>query len=59
LSVPHITCAVIGMATPSELQENLRRARTFSPLTSGEEQSLMKIGRTLASEWGAHFGSLA
>ncbi|MEX2492263.1 MAG: hypothetical protein WD425_10930, partial [Nitrospirales bacterium] len=59
LSVPHTTCAVIGMATPGELQDNLRRARTLSPLTSGEEPSLMKIGRTLASEWGAHFGSLA
>jgi uncharacterized protein len=57
LSVPHTTCAVIGMATPSELQDNLRRARTFSPLNSGERETLMKIGRTLASEWGAHFGS--
>jgi hypothetical protein len=58
LSVPQTTCAVIGMATPSELQDNLRRARTFAPLNAGEGETLMKIGRTLASEWGTHFGSL-
>ena len=58
LSVPEATCAVIGMATPRELQENLRRARLFSPLYSRERENLMKVGRSLASQWGAHFGSL-
>jgi predicted aldo/keto reductase-like oxidoreductase len=58
LSVPQVTCAVIGMATPNELQENLQRARTFSPLNSREVPQLMKFGRSLASQWGTHFGSL-
>lgn len=58
LSVPQVTCAVIGMATPKELQDNLRRARTFSPLNFREEENLMKAGRALASQWGPHFGSL-
>ncbi|MEJ2232063.1 MAG: aldo/keto reductase [Nitrospirales bacterium] len=58
LSVPQVTCAVIGMATPRELQENLRRARTYSPLNLREGENLMKAGRELASQWGAHFGSL-
>jgi predicted aldo/keto reductase-like oxidoreductase len=58
LSVPQVTCAVIGMATPRELQDNLRRARTFSPLNGREGKNLMKVGHALASEWGTHFGSL-
>jgi predicted aldo/keto reductase-like oxidoreductase len=58
LSVPHVTCGVIGMATPSELQDNLRRARTFAPLNAREGENLLKLGRPLASQWGPHFGSL-
>ena len=58
LSVPQVTCAVIGMATPSELQDNLRRARTFLPLNAREGEHLKKVGHALASQWGTHFGSL-
>lgn len=58
LSLPQMTCAVIGMATHNELEDNLRRARTFSPLDSRQIKTLMKTGKTLASQWGAHFGSL-
>jgi hypothetical protein len=58
LSIPHVTCAVIGMATPKELQENIRRAQTFSPLNSRERENLAKPGRALASQWGTHLGSL-
>jgi len=58
LSVPQVTCAVIGMATPRELQDNLRRARTFLPLNAREGKNLMKVGHALASQWGTHFGSL-
>jgi predicted aldo/keto reductase-like oxidoreductase len=59
LSVPQVTCAVIGMATPGELQDNLRRARTFSPLNSREEEHLKQVGRSLASQWGTHLGTVA
>jgi len=58
LSVPQVTCAVIGMATPRELKENLERARTFSPLNSREGENLMQVGRALAAQWGTHFGAL-
>jgi predicted aldo/keto reductase-like oxidoreductase len=56
LSLPHVSLAVIGMATEEELRENLARARAFTPLTTGERQSLETPGRTLADRWGAHFG---
>lgn len=58
LSVPQVTCAVIGMATPGELKDNLRRARTFTPLNDQEKKSLLQVGRVLASQWGTHFGAL-
>ena len=58
LSQPQVACAVIGMATPQELKENLARARGFSPLREQEETQLANIGRQLAKGWGAHFGAI-
>ena len=55
LSVPQVTCAVIGMATPRELLGNLRRARAFSPLNLREGENLMQAGLALASQWGNAF----
>ncbi len=56
LSIPGVACAVIGMATRRELTENLRRARTFTPLSSLEIARLRQEGRLLAREWSDHFG---
>jgi predicted aldo/keto reductase-like oxidoreductase len=58
LSVPSIACAVIGMATREELQENLRRAKAFRPLSDQERASLRSIGEQLARQWGPHFGDI-
>lgn len=59
LSVPGVACAVIGMATRQELAENLRRARTFVPLSGSEAGRLRHVGRLLAREWSDHFGPVA
>jgi uncharacterized protein len=59
LSLPQISLAVIGMATSEELQQNLARARRFSPLTEAERHELEGPGRALARRWGAHYGSAA
>ena len=56
LSQPSVCCAVIGMATQQELQENLGRARRFHPLSSGEARRLSDIGAHLAGQWSDHFG---
>jgi uncharacterized protein len=56
LSQPQVGCAVIGMATHQELAENLRRARTFSPLSALEARGLRHLGGLLASQWSDHFG---
>ena len=56
LSQPQVACAVIGMATPQELKENLARARGTTQLTAGERTGLATLGRRLAKKWGPHFG---
>lgn len=58
LSLPNIACAVIGMATREELQENLRRAKAFRPLSDQELAGLRTIGQQLAHQWGPHFGAI-
>ncbi len=59
LSQPQVACAVIGMATQRELAENLRRARSFSPLSLMEHRRLRQIGELLAREWVDHLGPVA
>jgi len=58
LSQPHVACAVIGMATQQELEENLHRAKNFMPLRPQEIQRLEALGKPLAKEWGAHLGAV-
>jgi predicted aldo/keto reductase-like oxidoreductase len=58
LSQPQICCATIGMATQRELEENLRRARTFQPLSDGEARRLHVAGAQLARRWTDHLGPI-
>ena len=59
LSRPYVCCATIGMATHRELEENLRRARMFQPLSVGEARRLHDAGALLARQWTAHFGPVS
>jgi uncharacterized protein len=56
LSQPQVCCATIGMATHRELEENLRRARMFQPLSEGEAKRLYEVGMPLARRWTDHLG---
>jgi predicted aldo/keto reductase-like oxidoreductase len=56
LSQPQVCCAVIGIATHRELEENLSRARMFRPLTTWEARRLHDAGALLARQWGEHLG---
>jgi predicted aldo/keto reductase-like oxidoreductase len=58
LSEGRVACAVIGMATQREVAENLRRARTFSPLSAREAARLRQAGALLARQWSDHFGPI-
>ena len=59
LSLDGCATAVIGMASMQELEENVRRARGFRPLTSDEQEDLRSAGRVTAERWQAHLGPLA
>jgi aryl-alcohol dehydrogenase-like predicted oxidoreductase len=59
LSRPSVCCAVIGMATPWELDQNLHRARTFQPLSAVETTRLEDAGAQMARQWADHFGPVA
>ena len=56
LSLPQVCCAIIGMATPRELEQNVERARRFQPLSGGEVRRLRDAGRQMARQWNDHFG---
>lgn len=56
LSLPNVCCAVIGMATPWELEQNLQRARTFQPLSIVEVKRLHETGAPMARQWTDHLG---
>jgi predicted aldo/keto reductase-like oxidoreductase len=56
LSQPQVCCAAIGMVTHREIEENLRRARTFQPLSDVEARRLHQAGAHLARRWTDHLG---
>lgn len=58
LSLPGCASAVLGMNTMAELEENVRRARAYAPLTEDEKLLLETSGAELAQEWGPHLGVL-
>ena len=58
LSLEGCTTAVIGMVNGTELDDNVRRARAFTPLTEGELAELLATGAELARAWGPHLGSV-
>jgi len=59
LSQPQVCCAVIGMATPWELEQNLQRARDFQPLSVVEAKRLHEAGVPMARQWSDHLGPIA
>ena len=58
LSLEGCATAVIGISTMQELEENVKRARSFQPLTKDEEEDLKSAGRIMADRWGPHLGAL-
>ncbi|HEV7670285.1 MAG TPA: aldo/keto reductase [Thermoanaerobaculia bacterium] len=56
LGLPGATGVVLGMVDEDELQQNLERARGFSPLTGEELAALEAPTEKLAEEWGEIYG---
>lgn len=57
LSQPGIAAAAIGMATRAELHQNVKRAKSFKPLSSKEMIRLQEMSKELAKNWGTHLGA--
>jgi uncharacterized protein len=55
-SLPGCASAVVGMVSAEELDENIMRARAFTPLSDQERAELAEAGKLMASEWGEHLG---
>jgi aryl-alcohol dehydrogenase-like predicted oxidoreductase len=58
LSLSNVACAVIGMATKEELEQNIGWAKNFKPLSQEEMTRLEAMGKELAKKWGAHYGAV-
>ncbi len=59
LSLPNVSCAILGMKTLTELKRNLDLARSFKPMTEQEIASLRPMGQQLAAQWKDHLGKVA
>lgn len=55
---PQVACAVVGMATQQELHANIRRAVQATVLSPREMDELDQIGKSLAGDWGPHYGAV-
>ena len=58
LSLPQVSCSIIGMSTRNELHQNVTRAINFTPISPRELVTLAPVGKALANNWGPHFGTL-
>jgi hypothetical protein len=55
-SLPNISTVVIGMHDEQELDENIRFAKTYTPLSGQEMTDLLARGKELAQSWGTPYG---
>jgi aryl-alcohol dehydrogenase-like predicted oxidoreductase len=58
LGVEGVACAVVGMRTVAELEQNVGWAKEFKPLTADELAELKKKSVEVAKKWGAHLDRL-
>jgi predicted aldo/keto reductase-like oxidoreductase len=57
LSVPGVATANLGVHTAEQLRQNVEFVKRFRALSAEEKQSVDKLGKELAAQWGAHFGA--
>jgi uncharacterized protein len=56
LSLPDVASADLGVCTAEQIRHNVQMVKQFTPLSAGELADLLKIGKTLAGEWGEYLG---
>lgn len=58
LSVPGVTCALIGVGTVEHVKRALLAARTFRPMTEAEMDETIQLGHTLVRQRSVKVGIL-
>ena len=59
MGLPGVATLVIGPHTIEQLRQNADMVSSYQPLTAEERVELSRIGRTLATQWGQHYGPVA
>jgi predicted aldo/keto reductase-like oxidoreductase len=58
-SLPNICTVVVGMYDKTELEENIRFAKTYTPLDEQELADLVTRGKRLVESWGTPYGPVS
>ncbi|MDA0747809.1 MAG: aldo/keto reductase [bacterium] len=58
LGLEGVAIAVVGMYSEAELVQNIEWARNYEPLDGKQAEILAGQGRTIAADWGEHFGAV-
>ncbi len=56
LGIEGVATANIGVHTAEQIRRTAQMVRDFRPLSPEESSALLDLGKTLAQEWGEHFG---
>jgi uncharacterized protein len=56
LTLPGVATANLGVHTAKQLEQDVAWVKRFRPLTPEEQSKASETGRTMAVDWGAHFG---
>jgi predicted aldo/keto reductase-like oxidoreductase len=56
LNVPNVSTAIIGCKSIEEIRLAQQAALRYHPMKGDKLDGLLKRGKQLASQWGAHFG---
>ncbi|MCL4205631.1 MAG: aldo/keto reductase [Pirellulaceae bacterium] len=56
LGTPGVTTLNLGVHNCQQLRQNVEAVKRYEPLTGDQQDRLRALGKSLAQEWGAHFG---
>lgn len=59
LGTPGVATANIGVHNREQLRKNVAMVRNYQALSDDEQRDLTTLGRSLARQWGAHFGNVS
>jgi predicted aldo/keto reductase-like oxidoreductase len=59
LSLPGVASVNLGVHTVEQLRQNVEIVKGFHELSAEEWETLGRLGRQMAAEWGEHFGPVA